>query len=310
MVRLTSRQNSANMATSSTNSAVMSRANVADVTARFRSFLRNTSRLDSWRGASPLLHAVADELHWLLSVTAPVRLKPISDALRIEIQIEAGQERPRTMGTLRPVPGGFVATIFAEKQCETTKATTCGRSAEPRLLGPRERFTLAHEIGHSLFFVNEDKNGLPRRVTPNPISGSSEHRREEGLCNDFAGALLIPGQALASCSRPPSPTLLRTLTDELEVSMEPLLRRALYDWEIWERWSFVVINASSRTFRVLHGARVPPKARHRLIRELRDAKLTLMTWADACAEVEHRIAGQVITTTLLGAQSAWLMCEP
>lgn len=97
----------------------------------------------------------------------------------------------------------------------------------------RQRFILAHELGHTLFFyrtVAGYQRLLPATSNPN----SHGHLREEGLCDAFARALLIPS-VLASCFTvdPPSFERLMALSDRLVVSPSVLLRRVMHDLDGW-----------------------------------------------------------------------------
>lgn len=67
------------------------------------------------------------------------------------------------------------------------------RRDRPRAsLSPRERFTIAHELGH--FFIQ-------RRFGVRPGS-EGEYWRIEGLCNRFAGRLLLPPSVVADALSP------------------------------------------------------------------------------------------------------------
>ena len=263
---------------------------LADARTRFQAFLRDSARRQtSWQGAASFLQSLAEELHWHLSLGSPVRLKPVSDAFGIAVRFQDVQGQQRTEGTLRPVPGGFVATVF--------------RGNPNTSLSARERFTLAHEIGHCLFFVNESRYALPRRVTPAPLHGSPEHRREEGLCNDFARALLIPSAAFGSCSEAPTAALLSRLSQELEVSIEPLIRRAIYDRKIWPEWSFAVLGPSTQPLRFLHGASVSPGSRRRLTTELAGLR-----YIDVPAD-RDKLPSAIVRESIATKQSVWFLCS-
>jgi hypothetical protein len=54
------------------------------------------------------------------------------------------------------------------------------------LLTPRERFSIAHEIGHCLAFKNFSAPPVLKEADP------QEYRRQERCMDDFAGALLVP----------------------------------------------------------------------------------------------------------------------
>ena len=77
-------------------------------------------------------------------------------------------------GSLMPVRGGFKSEIFREdpKRGPLTK---------------KEKFTLAHECGHTFFYYCN--GGTPARIVPRRLDGPLA-RAEEGLCNVFARGLL------------------------------------------------------------------------------------------------------------------------
>lgn len=54
------------------------------------------------------------------------------------------------------------------------------------LLTPRERFSIAHELGHCLAFRNFGAPPITKESDP------KEYRRQENCMNDFAEALLVP----------------------------------------------------------------------------------------------------------------------
>ncbi|MGO8759311.1 MAG: ImmA/IrrE family metallo-endopeptidase [Terracidiphilus sp.] len=92
----------------------------------------------------------------------------------------------------------------------------------------RARFSLAHEIGHSYFYVNGGSR--PRHAVG--LLNSAERNAEERICNAFAGALLMPSAALRltlqrSPARSPS-SIIRVLQQaaaSFRVSMSALLAR-------------------------------------------------------------------------------------
>lgn len=62
----------------------------------------------------------------------------------------------------------------------------------------RQRFTLAHEIGHVLLHADEDGLFVDRRFFRNEWSSKGE-LREEIEANAFAASLLMPGRFIAQC---------------------------------------------------------------------------------------------------------------
>lgn len=76
----------------------------------------------------------------------------------------------------------------------------------------RRRFSLAHEIGHTLFYKD---SGIGPRHLAGVLSGF-ELKAEEYLCNLFARSLLIPRDALLRIVRLSSHTSLGDLLDVVE----------------------------------------------------------------------------------------------
>ena len=94
----------------------------------------------------------------------------------------------------------------------------------------RRRFTLAHEIGHTLFYRKTGAgDDLQHQVN---VMNKEEHAAEEQICSLFAGALLLPASRLQRLipflPRAPLPYLLHLFyirAREFDVSIMPLIRR-------------------------------------------------------------------------------------
>lgn len=88
----------------------------------------------------------------------------------------------------------------------------------PRPLRPRERFTVAHEIGHLL---------LEERYQWHPTTSADYHLRED-FCNQFAAHLLIPEEQLDQLLLPSATAALGHLlhvSQTCRVSLEVAARR-------------------------------------------------------------------------------------
>jgi hypothetical protein len=79
-------------------------------------------------------------------------------------------------GALIPIAGGFRAEIFR-------------KDPKRGVLTKRERFTLAHECGHTFFYYCD--GGTPARIIPRRLGGPLAVA-EENLCDVFARCLLQP----------------------------------------------------------------------------------------------------------------------
>ncbi len=87
--------------------------------------------------------------------------------------------------------------------------TPSGSRGSWKLHRRRNRFRIAHEIGHSFFF---DRSTRPATRTT-PLTAA-----EERFCDRFAAALLLPPRAALASA--PDPSSLFRLSDDYEVSVE------------------------------------------------------------------------------------------
>jgi hypothetical protein len=88
-------------------------------------------------------------------------------------------------------------------------------------------------LGHTLFFETQNDFSFPKRIVPQPASFQQTRWREEGLCHDFARALLIPKNARSLINPTPHMGALVDLVRAARVTPEPLVRRIMYDWDLW-----------------------------------------------------------------------------
>ena len=85
----------------------------------------------------------------------------------------------------------------------------------------RRRFSLVHEIGHTLFYEEHDGELKPRKDAPRGES-------LEAACHKAASMILVPGKALKAELRehPPSNSAaIVELASRFEVSIEVMVRR-------------------------------------------------------------------------------------
>lgn len=94
----------------------------------------------------------------------------------------------------------------------------------------RNRATLAHEIGHSLFY--DTSKSPPKKVYKNNDS------EEEWVCWDFARSLLIPRlhveELLSQYKETPKPQLISEIANNFKVSIDILLKRIRWDFNSWK----------------------------------------------------------------------------
>jgi IrrE N-terminal-like domain len=94
-------------------------------------------------------------------------------------------------------------------------------------LPTRRRFSLAHELGHTLFFSTGPHG--PERIFPKQVNTvSSLSKREEGLCDSFAAALLVPAPLLGYFpNRSPRMAEIIHASLKFEVTPDVVLRRLI-----------------------------------------------------------------------------------
>lgn len=198
-------------------------------------------RKERWRQARPLMERIALELHGLGTSErdSAVRLKPVAAALHVTVLLRETIS-PGREGELRPIAGGFEATVFGQtrRQREASvhlwgTSQACDEYPRPEsALNGRGRMTLAHEIGHTFFYGSDHREAKPARVVPAPLVGSRAYWREEGLCSSFAAALLMGSSVRAGLETPNMSSIVR-LSAQCHVGPEVVVRRVLYDWHLW-----------------------------------------------------------------------------
>jgi hypothetical protein len=105
----------------------------------------------------------------------PIDVDRIARLKHIQVK-EGHRDFGCKLARLVPRQGGFLAEL------------------KPDLVENRRRATLAHEIGHSLFY--RDDGNKPRHQIG--IFNEIEHRAEEAICERFAQALLMPSSSLSN----------------------------------------------------------------------------------------------------------------
>ena len=178
-----------------------------------------------WLLAQNLIQRIAEVLVEALDIQGPrVMVEGAARLLDVNLKFISA-ERGRSCGRIEPTDQGFLAVI---SRGSVTDAP----------LNVRERFTIAHECGHT-FFYHMGATGKPRRIIPKSPGGYRESRnresgREEGLCDAFARALLMPSKWVAKFTvNEPSADNLLSGADYFKVSTEAFARRVLYDFRGW-----------------------------------------------------------------------------
>jgi hypothetical protein len=92
---------------------------------------------------------------------------------------------------------------------------------------------LAHEFGHTLFYHLLRERDHPTRVIPRRNLSRSDVWREEGLCDAFARALLVPDRWRAAVGKTFSFKNLIESAKYFGVPGEVILHRVIHDWSMW-----------------------------------------------------------------------------
>jgi hypothetical protein len=157
------------------------------------------------------------------------------DELPIPLSQLANQQRVRVFfqplfveGGLAVDEAGFVVYLNVSSRRASELQEAYGKVPESeRLLNVRERFTLAHELAHTMFFEFSPDGGKPR-----PLVGAHPKEREklEFECDALAGYLLMPDHHMESvvklkCPDLLNPTTIRELAGQFHVSVDCLVIR-------------------------------------------------------------------------------------
>src|SRR6185503_6763324 len=171
----------------------------------------------AWPDSRKLIQAVADALAMRVGGGPPIDPRAVAKSLSIDVRFRSGSPE-KSCGELIPVHGGFRASVAR------------GDSIGERL---RTRFTVAHECGHALFFRCDERR-VSWRIVPRQVVDRRLIQREEGLCDAFAGALLVPADSLAlRISSQPNLTSLLAAASYFAVNPEVVARRVLYECRMW-----------------------------------------------------------------------------
>jgi hypothetical protein len=246
---------------------------------------QHRTRARTWTHAHQLIQAVGSTL-----VTAqlepPTDLTAVAESLGVAIELRPSSTKQ--LGKLEPIIGGFKALVYGQVRRRVTQPELSGTSetAVPTIqLSKAGRFTVAHELGHVLFYsVCAERS--PSRVIPAMRLRPEDYWREEGLCDGFARALLLPDKwKLAVGSSAKFANLLEA-SAYFQVRGEPLLRRILHDWKLWNDALFVriVVGSTGLNYRVFRGT-----ARRTDVMLRRDRLLATLGDADSSTLVAGRL---------------------
>jgi Zn-dependent peptidase ImmA (M78 family) len=144
-------------------------------------------------------------------ISAPIMLEKIEKLRYIQKKVIYDSEGA-SGAILEPISGGFIIRLG--------KGQT----------NIRRRFGVAHEIGHT-FFYNLDYDP-PVKIFPRESSRLLIDKKEEGICNTFAGELLIPGGLVLQDIANSSERNLKMIIDlaaKYVISPEVTARRLILD---------------------------------------------------------------------------------
>lgn len=215
---------------------------IRDAIGEFQSYVAALGNAARWPRAQSLIQRVADEVHYATGSAPRPSLDKVAAMFRCECVLEQQRVMKRA-ASLEPKAGGFVVRIFrsndSDQQTLFDLESGSSECAATRSLSARDRFTLAHELGHALFYHSDGRTAKPQKL---PVAKSSDRNewRIEGLCHDFARALLIPQASRNSGECAPATARIASLAKEFEVTEEPLVRRVMHDWGCWPD-AFVVV---------------------------------------------------------------------
>jgi hypothetical protein len=166
---------------------------------------------------------------------------------------------------LTPIRGGFIIKY------------------DPKVPETRQRFSIAHEIGHTFFFdLNVDDQTMPQKTF------KSFSKTEEKWANLIAGEILTPEpyfyKSVLEFGKKPSIYILKNLKLKFKVSLEVLIKRLLYDAPKWNQniwkddlWEcFIVIGEENKENKIRLSFYRSPNFQYKLTFLTRNRILELM----------------------------------
>jgi hypothetical protein len=189
----------------------------------FQQYIQAEYRVRSsrWQYAKSYIQRIAEEISSVITCQEEPAADLISVASLLNVSLEPIKgTKTNTLpdGQLAPTENGFRVRLYSPTWPE---------------ISARERFTIAHEFGHIFFY--SISSARPERIIPACLGRTPhESRREEGLCDSFASALLVPNYWASSvAARKLKMGGVISNSEQLQVSPEVLIRRVLYDLDGW-----------------------------------------------------------------------------
>jgi hypothetical protein len=217
----------------------------------------------------------------------PIDPIEILSDLGLGLRVESGAAN-RRVGGLRRLESGWEVLLVRQEP----------RDAE---LTQRDRFTIAHEIGHYL---------VAARFSFKPQS-NREYWALEEVCNDFARLLLAPRAALAQVlSNEPSSArhlaqMAQSLSELAQISLEPAARRITGELRRRVFVSFLEVDRGDSTepdalvLWTVQNYPWGPKGRNKKL----DPTEPLAAAVPAARELRHRESAEL---TITATSSAWV----
>jgi len=202
----------------------------SDSVRRFQSYILQQHRAGSerWPEARRLIQQAAEDLVEAAGPAGEERsLLSVATLLRVRFRFTEVLEEDARCGFMVPDGTGFHAVIAGS------------------LRHHRSRFTLAHECGHALFYTSGGTR--PQRLLPLSLGERLPRVREEGLCDSFAAAVVLPERILAPLAHAPVTVAgLLEVAARWNVAPETLFRRLLYDLGFCRDLTLYAISAPAR----------------------------------------------------------------
>lgn len=220
-----------------------------------------------WPEANRLVKEIAGEINGTVGIKRlPVDLDSVARHLHVRLQPQPRAEF-ESLGELCPIPGGFRVAIFGqidERKLENYRLPLLDSFSQAEKqraevvanLSPQGRFTFAHELGHALFYTSDQPGSKPERLIPVNCGTTKGNWREDGLCHDFARVLLMPDKYSSIVKESATASELLAATQAFNISIEPAVRRILYDWKRWRSCMTVNVDFTKKipTVRCFRGA--------------------------------------------------------
>lgn len=157
----------------------------------------------------------------------PISLESVCESRKIRVnQISLNSTNHDFQGEIIPCDQGFIVNLNSKHS------------------DARKRATLAHEIGHSLFY--DTSKSPPKKVY------SYNDSEEEWICWDFARSLLLPRffmtEFLSNNRETPKPQIISDGANDFKVSVDMLLKRIRWDFKCWNDVTIFVGSSKNERF--------------------------------------------------------------